>query len=59
MRKELFEKEKAAYAEQIRRLREENERLHKAIDRVGFYCAGTEFNHVSKFVLRIKSGEQV
>ncbi|MCR8629672.1 hypothetical protein [Paenibacillus radicis (ex Xue et al. 2023)] len=52
--RELFEIEKAAYVGQIRRLREENERLHKAIDRVGFYCAGTEFNHVSKFVLRIK-----
>lgn len=39
--------------------KQENERLLKALDRIGFYCAGTELQNVSEFVLRVKNGEQV
>jgi hypothetical protein len=35
----------------------EVERLNQALDRIGFYCAGTEVNYVSDFVLRVKRGE--
>lgn len=35
------------------------ERLEKALDRIGFYCAGTDFNNISDFVLRVKNGEDI
>jgi hypothetical protein len=37
----------------------EHERLYKVLDKIGFYCAGTELHNVSDFVLRVKNGEQV
>lgn len=33
------------------------ERLERALDRIGLFCAGTEMSHVSEFVLRVKKGE--
>jgi len=34
------------------------ELLERALDRVGFYCAGSEFSNVSDFILRVKSGKE-
>lgn len=42
---------------QYHELLEKAERLERALDRIGFYCAGTEFNNLSDFVLRVKRGE--
>ena len=33
------------------------DRLGRALDRIGFYCAGTELTQVSDFVLKVKRGE--
>ncbi|MDF2649826.1 MAG: hypothetical protein K0Q73_5631 [Paenibacillus sp.] len=47
------------YRDEILRRLSDNERLRRALGRIGFYCAGTEFNNFSEFVLRVKSGEQI
>lgn len=44
---------------QYHELLEKVERLEKALDKIGFYCAGTDFEHISDFVLKVKRGEQV
>lgn len=43
---------------QYHELLEKNERLEKALARIGFYLAGTEFNNVSDFILRVRRGEE-
>lgn len=43
--------------QQCRELKRENERLLKALDHVRFYCAGTDFDHVSKWILKTVHGE--
>lgn len=55
----LNESEAAELIADLEAYRKENERLQKALDRIGFYCAGTDLEHVSNFVLKVKSGEQV
>jgi hypothetical protein len=55
----LTVKEQIEMAKENEQLRAENERLLKALDRIGFYFAGTEMNHVSEFVIKAKRGEQV
>lgn len=47
------------YRDEILRRLSDNDRLRRALGRIGFYCAGTEMNAVSEFVLKVKHGEQV
>lgn len=47
------------YRDEILRRLSDNERLRRALGRIGLYCAGTEMNAVSNFVLKVKNGEQV
>lgn len=43
----------------IEELTERIKYLEKALYRIGFYCLGTDFSHVSDFVLRVKSGQEI
>jgi hypothetical protein len=44
-----------SYDKTVTELYEEAARLREALNKIGFYCAGTEFDHVSKFVLKALS----
>lgn len=50
-----------AGAKLVEKLETEAQRLRRELNHVGFYCAGTEFHHVSDYVLRAlgKSGPLV
>ena len=60
LEQEALEQKKHAldFEEMYKQEHREKNRLTRAIDRIGFYCAGSEHPEVSEFILRVKRGEE-
>lgn len=60
LEQEAAEQKKHAvdFEEMYKQEHREKNRLTRALDRIGFYCSGSEHPEVSDFVLRVKSGEE-
>lgn len=42
--------------QEIAELKRDKERLERALDKIGFYHAGTDHNHISELVLKVLKG---
>lgn len=60
LEQETAEQKKHAedFEEMYKQEHREKNRLTRAIDRMGFYCAGSEFSEVSDFIQRVKNDEE-